>query len=48
MAGMRIRHPEHVTLARYSPDCSRAGWLMAMRPGSLMGIARGERGLSLA
>ena len=28
--------------------CSRAGWLMVMRPGSAMGIARGERGLSLA
>jgi hypothetical protein len=27
--------------------CCRAGWLMAFRPGSLMGIAWGERGLSL-
>jgi hypothetical protein len=29
-------------------ECSRARWLMAIRPGSVMGIARGELGLSLA
>jgi hypothetical protein len=33
--------------ARQAAWCCRAGWLMAFRPGSLMGIAWGERGLSL-
>jgi len=27
---------------------SRAGWVMAIRPGCVMGIAQGERGLALA
>jgi hypothetical protein len=35
-------------IVKAADDCSRARWLMAIRPGSVMGIARGELGLSLA